>query len=86
MPSIREFKAKLSFYVAESRAGRPVNITWHRRPVARLVGIPQEEAEGIARMIAEGDLTWSGGKPAGSNYKIRAAKKSVSQMVIEDRG
>ena len=85
MPSIRELKTRLSFYISESCAGRPVEITWHRRPVARLVGIPQKRAEGMDRMMAEGHLTWSGGKPSGSRIVVSGNEKPVSEMVIEDR-
>ena len=86
MPSIREFKARLSFYIAESRAGKSVDITSHRRPVARLVGVPQQQTEGLAQMIAEGELTWSGGKPKGGHFVLPDAHKSVAEMILEDRG
>lgn len=85
MPSIREFKARLSFYITESRAGKPVEITWHRQPVARLVGLAGRDDTGLARMVARGELEWSGGKPAGSAVQLPKSDTSLAAMVLEDR-
>ncbi len=86
MPSIREFKARLSHYIAESRAGYAVDITYHRRPVARLIGLPAEATDGLRGLMASGDLNWSGGKPKGLAIALPGDAKPLSEMIMEDRG
>ncbi|MEQ1438916.1 type II toxin-antitoxin system prevent-host-death family antitoxin [Fontimonas sp. SYSU GA230001] len=88
---IHELKARLSHYLAEARRGRPVEITSHRRVVARLVGVPEATGTGsldeaVARLIAEGKATWSGGKPKGAALRLSPGGPSLSDIVIEDRG
>jgi prevent-host-death family protein len=85
--SIREFKAQLSRYLAEARAGRPVEITSHRKVVARVTGVPEGAASGVARLVASGAATWeSGGKPRGDAIETQKAGRSVSAIVLEQRG
>lgn len=86
MPSIREFKARLSHYIAQSRAGYAVDITYHRRPVARLIGLPAAASGGLPDLIAGGDLHWSGGKPKGLAITLPGDAKPLSDMIMEDRG
>lgn len=83
---IHELKARLSHYLAEARRGRPVEITSHRRVVARLVGVHATGDDALARYVAEGKATWNGGKPRGGAVRLRPGGKSLSDMVIEDRG
>jgi antitoxin (DNA-binding transcriptional repressor) of toxin-antitoxin stability system len=84
--SIRDFKAHLSRYLAEARAGAAIDLTAHRKVVARVVGVPPAETEGVARLLASGAGQWSGGKPAGAEIRLTAAGRGVSEMVLEDRG
>jgi antitoxin (DNA-binding transcriptional repressor) of toxin-antitoxin stability system len=86
MPSIRELKARLSHYIAESRAGYTVDITYHRRPVARLIGFPAEAPPGLSDFIAAGDIHWSGGKPQGLAITLPGDAKPLSETIMEDRG
>jgi len=86
MPSIREVKARLSHYVAESRAGYAVDITYHRRPVARLIGLPSDTPKGLDELVRAGELHWSGGKPRGLSVTLPGESKLMSEMIIEDRG
>ena len=88
--AMHELKAGLSRYVARARAGEVIEITSHDTPVARIVGIPPATSvvpSGIARLLASGAAAWSGGKP---NFrlplKLTEGGKSVSEMVVEDRG
>lgn len=88
--AMHELKAGLSRYVARARAGEVIEITSHDTPVARIVGIPSATSvvpSGIARLLASGAAQWSGGKP---NFrpplKLSEGGKSVSEMVVEDRG
>ena len=86
MPSIREFKARLSYYVAESQAGYAVDITRHRRPVARLIGLPGDTPQSLDELICSGELQWSGGKPKRLSITLPGNAKPMSEMIIEDRG
>jgi len=84
--SIREFKSHFSQYLRQAQAGRPLTITSHRKPVARVVGVPTESDEATARLIASGVAAWSGGKPSGASIRLSAEGTAVSQMVLDDRG
>ena len=84
---IREFKARLSYYLTQAGAGGGViEITSHRKVVARVIGVPSEAGEGIARLIATGAISWGGGKPAGAAIRLSKGGRSVSELVLEDRG
>jgi len=86
MPSIREFKSNLSRYLREARQGRVLEITSHRKVVARVTGVPAEAERGIAGLIASGEAVWDGGKPRGDHIKLTKGGESVSALVLEDRG
>ncbi len=84
---IREFKARLSHYLAQAGAGRgAIEVTSHRRVVARVTGVPPNTGEGIARLIVSGAVSWQGGKPQGAAIRLGRGERSVSDMVLEDRG
>lgn len=82
---IREFKARLSHYLAKA-ARAAIEVTSHKRVVARVTGVPPEAGEGIARLIASGAVSWNGGKPAGAAIRLAKRGSSVSETVLEDRG
>lgn len=84
--SIREFKAHLSRYLSQAQAGQPFDVTSHRKVVARIVGVPASEVEGVARLVAGGAAQWGGGKPVGAEVRLSPVGRSVSEMVLEDRG
>jgi len=84
--AIRELKSSLSRILAIARSGETVEITSHRKPVARIVGIAAYPETGLARLLAEGTASWNGGKPApGPTVVLSGHAPSVSQMVLEDR-
>lgn len=82
---VRELKASLSAYLRRVRRGESLVITDRGRAVARIfpVGMP----EGIARLIADGQVTWSGRKPdlSGPTVRLRGPGPSLSDIVIQDR-
>jgi prevent-host-death family protein len=82
---IREFKARLSHYLALAGRG-VVEVTSHSRVVARVTGVPAEAGEGVAGLIASGSISWKGGKPAGASIRLSRQGRRVSEMVLEDRG
>ncbi|MDD5241911.1 MAG: type II toxin-antitoxin system Phd/YefM family antitoxin [Sulfuricella sp.] len=84
--SVREFKAHLSRYLSQAQQGQSVDVTCHRKVVARIVGVPSAESEGVARLVADGAAQWGGGKPVGAAILLSPVGHSVSAMVLEDRG
>ena len=85
--AMHELKSGLSRYVAMARAGEVIEITSHDKPVARLVGVPLDSPAGISRLLACGAATWKGGKPAfQAPLTLSHGGKSLSEMVLEDRG
>ncbi|MDZ7662777.1 type II toxin-antitoxin system prevent-host-death family antitoxin [Thiohalophilus sp.] len=84
--SIREFKAHLSRYLARVRAGETLEITSHRKVIARVMAAADKEAKGIPRLLASGAARWDGRKPAGSAIRLADTGTPLSSMVMEDRG
>ena len=84
--SMHEFKTHLSQYVNQAQAGALIELTSHRKVVARLAGVPKAESIGTSRLLVAGVATWQGGKPQGANFVLQPTGVSVSQMVLEDRG
>ncbi|MDO9012868.1 MAG: type II toxin-antitoxin system Phd/YefM family antitoxin [Gallionella sp.] len=84
--SMREFKTHLSQYVGQAQSGQSIELTSYRKVVARLVGVSATESAGIAQLLASGVASWQGGKPVGAAFELKAGGKSVSAMVLEDRG
>lgn len=84
--SIHEFKSHLAKYVAQAQSGSVIELTSHRKVVARITGVPQHGPEGIYKLLAAGAATWRGGKPKGAALTLSEGGKSISAMVIEDRG
>ena len=83
--SIREFKSHLSQYIEQAQSN-VIELTSHRKVVARIIGVRQSEQAGVARLLAAGVAMWQGGKPAGANLTLLDRGKPVSQMALEDRG
>lgn len=83
---IHEFKSHLAKYVNQAQSGETIELTSHRKVVARVIGVPQSAHDGVARLMAAGAATWHGGKPAGAALVLQAGGKLVSTMVLEDRG
>ncbi|MGH8700659.1 MAG: type II toxin-antitoxin system Phd/YefM family antitoxin [Burkholderiales bacterium] len=82
---IREFKARLSHYLGRARAGQAIEITSHRKVIARVTGVPPTETEGIARLVASGAAQWGGGKPSGAEIRLTNSGPRVSELVLQDR-
>lgn len=84
--SMREFKSHLSSYVTQAQSGELIELTSHRKVVARVIGIPTIDSAGISCLITSGIATWQGGKPLGAAFKLQDYGKSVSALVLENRG
>jgi prevent-host-death family protein len=93
--SVRDVKARLSWYLRKAHAGQDVVITSRGRPVARLLAVPEEAAgrpsaeDMLERLkLLPGVRLGSGGKPRGAKrpIRIRPGQKSLAEIVLEDRG
>ncbi|MBU0499879.1 MAG: type II toxin-antitoxin system prevent-host-death family antitoxin [Gammaproteobacteria bacterium] len=84
--SMRDFKSHLSQYVEQAQAGQPIELTSHRKVVARLIGVPPTDSSGVARLLAAGVASWQGGKPEGAALALQGGGKPMSALVLEDRG
>jgi prevent-host-death family protein len=84
--AIRELKASLSRVLSRAQHGEIIEVTSHNKPIARIIGFPENAEAGLRGLIASGAVSWSGGKP---RYKLpvqlASGGASVSQMVLEDR-
>jgi prevent-host-death family protein len=81
---IRELKNRLSMYLDRVRRGEIIVVTDRGRPVARIIAaaIPED----IARLIAEGKVTWSGRSVTPASRAIRLTPgPPLSQYISEDR-
>ncbi len=84
--SIREFETHLSRYLAQAQAGQAIEITSHRKVVARLSGVPHAETGGVARLLASREAQWGGGKPAGAEIHFTDTGRSIAALVLDDAG
>ena len=82
--SVRELKAHLSAYIRKARAGQPVIIRIHDKPVARITAI--EPVAGLQALAGMPGIRWNGGKPSGLPLGERISRKNtLAARVIEDR-
>ncbi|MBU2743156.1 type II toxin-antitoxin system prevent-host-death family antitoxin [Acidithiobacillus thiooxidans] len=84
--SIREFRAHLAQYLSAAQQGQTLDITSHHKPVARVIGIPSVTNCGITRLLASDMAQWQGGKPLGASICLSSTARSVSEIILEDRG
>ena len=84
--STREFKARLSHYLAQAGKGRAVQITRHRKVIARVTGVAAADMRGVAGVLAAGAGAWDGRKPRGASVRLSSGGHSVSEMILQDRG
>ncbi len=81
---IRELRNSLSRYVERVKRGELLVVTERGKPVARI--IPAGVPERLARLMAEGRVTWSGQTPKAP--KLLPPLKPgppLSQYISEDR-
>jgi prevent-host-death family protein len=88
--SVRDLKTHLSDWLARVQAGELVEVTSHRKPIARITGL-QLVREGppnpLQGAIDAGIVSWNGRKPVfPPPIKLQGEGKLISDIVIEDRG
>jgi len=83
---VKELKEHLSEILARARKGETVEVTSHRKLIARIVGIPSTPDSGLTAFAAAGGFSWAGGKPELRPPEALSPGKPVSEMILEDRG
>ncbi len=92
--SVRDFKAQLSRYLKDARAGGDIVVTSRGRPIARLLAVAEGGAEEPSQeellrrlKLIPGVRLGAGGKPLGAKkpIRIRPGQKTLAQIVLEDR-
>jgi prevent-host-death family protein len=83
--SMAKFKSHLADYVRHAQSGLVVEVTSHRKVVARLAGVAQSDGTAASRLVAAGVATWQGGKPVGAALRLTDKGALVSSMVLADR-
>lgn len=81
---IRELKNSLSAYLRRIREGESVVVTDRGVPIARI--LPAGVSDRIARLIAEGRVSWPGGRFTPPRRAVEAKPgPPLSQYISEDR-
>ena len=83
--SMREFKSHLSSYVSKAQSRQQIELTSHRKVVAKIIGVQSIDNTGISRLLSSGMASWQGGKPVGASFKLQNSGKTVSTLILEDR-
>ena len=69
--------------MVQAQSGQAIELTSHRKVVARLVGVLPVASEGAARLVSIGAASWQGGKPAGAALVLQAGSDAVKAWVDE---
>jgi prevent-host-death family protein len=87
---VRDLKTHLSAWLGRVQAGEVVEVTSHRKPIARLTAIKQPDssaANPLQKAIDAGIVSWNGQKPVfPPPVKLNDGGPLISDIVIEDRG
>jgi prevent-host-death family protein len=88
--SVRDLKTHLSEWLGRVQAGEVVEVTSHRKPIARITAVKPADSgitSPLQKAIDAGLISWSGQKPVfPPPVKLRGQGKLVSEIVMEDRG
>ncbi len=84
--NIREFKARLSYYLRLTKGGQVVEIRERGRPIGRLIPTVAPLEERIEAMARSGLVKWNGKRlPPRSPVVQARGGKNVADLLIEDR-
>ena len=87
---MRDLKTHLSAWLGRVQAGEVVEVTSHRKPIARITAVKPADSEitnPLQKAIDAGLISWNGQKPnLPPPVKLRGKGKLLSEIVIEDRG
>ena len=88
--SVRDLKTHLSEWLARAQSGEVVEVTSHRKPIARITAVQPADSgirSPLQKAIDAGLISWNGEKPnLPPPVKLRGQGKLLSDIVIEDRG
>ncbi len=88
--SVRDLKTHLSEWLARAQAGEVVEVTSHRKPIARITAVKQPDSTSmnpLQKAMDAGIITWSGKKPLlPPPVKLNDGGPLISDIVIEGRG
>jgi prevent-host-death family protein len=88
--SVRDLKTHLSVWLARAQSGEVVEVTSHRKPIARITAVePAEPAPTtpLQKAIDAGLISWNGQKLVfPPPIKLSGKGKLISAIVMEDRG
>ena len=88
--SVRDLKTHLSEWLARAQSGEVVEVTSHRKPIARITAVKPADSgitSPLQKAIDAGLISWNGEKPnLPPPVKLRGQRKLLSDIVIEDRG
>ena len=88
--SVRDLKTHLSEWLARAQSGEVVEVTSHRKPIARITAVKPAESgidSPLQKAIDAGLISWNGQKPViPPPVKLNDGGPLMSDIVIEDRG
>lgn len=88
--SVRDLKTHLSELLGRVQGGEVVEVTSHRKPIARITAVKPADSgitSPLQKAIDAGLISWNGEKPnLPPPVKLRGQGKLLSDIVIEDRG
>jgi antitoxin (DNA-binding transcriptional repressor) of toxin-antitoxin stability system len=87
--SVRDLKSHLSQWLARAQAGEVVEVTSHRKPIARITAPKQADPEAtnpLQRAMDTGIVSWNGQKPmVPPPVQLKDGGPLRSDIVTEDR-
>lgn len=89
--SLRDLKTHLSAWLGRFQAGEVVEVTSHRKAIARITGVKTQEQASTSPLqdaLTAGLISWSGQKPTlpAPPRAFARERKRLSEIVIDDRG
>jgi prevent-host-death family protein len=88
--SVRDLKTHLSEWLARAQSGEVVEVTSHRKPIARITAVKPADsgiASPLQQAIDAGLISWNEQKPVfPPPIKLSGQGKLISEIVIQDRG
>jgi prevent-host-death family protein len=83
---VRDFKARMSYYLGKAKKGQIINVTSHGKSVARIFPPEITLEERVKALQQAGIINWSGQKlPRRKPVAINRGKKLASEIVVEMR-
>ncbi|KEF41587.1 MAG: hypothetical protein ER33_10460 [Cyanobium sp. CACIAM 14] len=87
--SVRDLKTHLPEWLGRVPAGEVVEVTSHRKPIARITAVRQPDpasSDPLQKAMDAGIVTWNGQNPVfAPPVKLRGEGKLVSEIILEDR-